>query len=104
MTTLKVHNIESAPEASKGLLEGSQKHTEWFLDCTAFWGAPGILDAYQKLHELFVNSSFNEEELTVVWQSINVEHACHYVPAHTGIRAMMKVDRWLLKLCVTKLL
>jgi hypothetical protein len=29
MTTLKVHNIESAPEASKGLLEGSQKkHTE----------------------------------------------------------------------------
>jgi alkylhydroperoxidase family enzyme len=31
--------------------------------------------------------------LTVVWQSINVEHACHYcVPAHTGIAAMMKVD------------
>jgi hypothetical protein len=56
-------------------------------------GAPGILDAYQQLHELFVNSSFNEEELTVVWQSINVEHACHYcVPAHTGIAAMMKVD------------
>jgi hypothetical protein len=55
--------------------------------------APGILDAYQQLHELFVNSSFNEEELTVVWQSINVEHACHYcVPAHTGIAAMMKVD------------
>jgi hypothetical protein len=23
MTTLKIHNIESAPEASKGLLEGS---------------------------------------------------------------------------------
>lgn len=29
-------------------------------------GAPGILDAYQKLHELFVDSSFNNEELTVV--------------------------------------
>jgi hypothetical protein len=26
------------------------------------------------LHELFVNTSFNEEELTVVWQTINVEH------------------------------
>jgi hypothetical protein len=25
MTTLKVHTIESAPEASKPLLEGSQK-------------------------------------------------------------------------------
>ena len=41
----------------------------------------------------FVNSSFNEEELTVVWQTINVEHECHYcVPAHTGIAVMMKVD------------
>jgi hypothetical protein len=27
--TLKVHTIESAPEASKPL-ERSQKHTEWF--------------------------------------------------------------------------
>jgi alkylhydroperoxidase family enzyme len=56
-------------------------------------GSPGILKAYQTLHELFVNSSFNEEELTVVWQTINVEHECHYcVPAHTGIAGMMKVD------------
>jgi hypothetical protein len=62
-------------------------------DCTAFWQELRDTDAYQQLHELFVNSSFNEEELTVVWQSINVEHACHYcVPAHTGIAAMMKVD------------
>jgi alkylhydroperoxidase family enzyme len=28
-----------------------------------------------------------------VWQTINVEHECHYcVPAHTGIAKMMKVD------------
>jgi alkylhydroperoxidase family enzyme len=93
MTTLKVHNIESAPEASKGLLEGSQSIRNDSRTARRFGRSPGILDAYQKLHELFVNSSFNEEELTVVWQSINVEHACHYcVPAHTGIAAMMKVD------------
>jgi alkylhydroperoxidase family enzyme len=56
-------------------------------------GAPSLLKAYQVLHELFVSSSFNENELTVVWQTINVEHACHYcVPAHTGISGMMKVD------------
>jgi hypothetical protein len=89
MTTLKIHNIESAPEASKGLLEGLKSIRN---DSERRFGrSPGILDAYQQ-HELFVNSSFNEEELTVVWQSINVEHACHYcVPAHT-IAAMMKVD------------
>ncbi|QDO94479.1 carboxymuconolactone decarboxylase family protein [Formosa sediminum] len=94
MTTLKVHNIETAPEASKPLLEKSQK---------AFGMIPGLhgvlasspktLEAYQTLHELFTQTSFNEDELTVVWQTINVEHACHYcVPAHTGIAKMMKVD------------
>ncbi|MCK0145067.1 carboxymuconolactone decarboxylase family protein [Arenibacter sp. F26102] len=94
MTTLKVHNIETAPEASKPLLEKSQKAYGMIPGLHGVLaGAPEVLDAYQKLHELFVNTSFNEEELTVVWQSINVEHACHYcVPAHTGIAKMMKVD------------
>lgn len=40
--------------------------------------APGLLEAYQTVHELFVNSSIDKDEFTVVWQSINVEHACHY--------------------------
>ena len=94
MTTLKVHNIETAPEGSKALLEKSQKAYGMIPGLHGVLaGAPGILEAYQTLHELFVNSSFNEEELTVVWQTINVEHACHYcVPAHTGIAKMMKVD------------
>ena len=94
MTTLKVHNIESAPEASKPFLENSQKAYGMIPGLHGVLAAsPGILQAYQTLHELFVNSSFNEEELTVVWQTINVEHECHYcVPAHTGIAVMMKVD------------
>lgn len=55
--------------------------------------SPEALEAYQKLHSLFESSSFNAEELTVVWQTINVEHECHYcVPAHTAIAHMMKVD------------
>jgi alkylhydroperoxidase family enzyme len=55
--------------------------------------APGLLEGYQTLHNLFLNSSFDAEEQTVVWQTINVEHACHYcVPAHTGIAKSMKVS------------
>ena len=94
MTTLKIHTIESAPEASKSLLENSQKAYGMIPGLHGVLaGAPNILKAYQTLHELFVDSSFNNEELTVVWQTINVEHACHYcVPAHTGIAHMMKVD------------
>lgn len=94
MTTLKIHDIESAPEASKSLLESSQKAYGMIPNLHGVLaGAPEVLDGYQKLHELFTNTSFNNEELTVVWQSINVEHSCHYcVPAHTGIAKSMKVD------------
>lgn len=56
--------------------------------------APTLLEGYQVVHELFQQTSFNAEELTVVWQTINVEHGCHYcVPAHSAIAASMKVDQ-----------
>lgn len=94
MTTLKIHDIESAPEKSKPFLEQSQKANGMIPGLHGVLaGAPGILEGYQTLHKLFTESSFNNDELTVVWQTINVEHECHYcVPAHTGIANMMKVD------------
>ena len=94
MTTLKVHDIESAPEGSKALLENSQKSFGMIPGLHGVLASsPKILEAYQTLHQLFTETSFNNDELTVVWQTINVEHACHYcVPAHTGIAKMMKVD------------
>ncbi len=57
-------------------------------------GAPALLEGYQVLHGLFANgTSFDADEKTVVWQTINVAHECHYcVPAHTGIAKAMKVD------------
>ncbi|MCL7763788.1 carboxymuconolactone decarboxylase family protein [Polaribacter sp. Z014] len=94
MTTLKIHNIETAPEASKALLETSKKAYGMIPGLHGVLAeSPQIFEAYQTLHQLFTDTSFNAEELTVVWQTINVEHACHYcVPAHTGIAKMMKVD------------
>lgn len=94
MSTLKVHTIESAPENSKPLLENSLKSFGMIPNLHGVLAeSPGILEAYQMLHNLFENSAFNNDELTVVWQTINVEHGCHYcVPAHTGIAYMMKVD------------
>ncbi|GAF05584.1 carboxymuconolactone decarboxylase family protein [Saccharicrinis fermentans] len=94
MSTFKIHDVSSAPEKSQPILQNSLK---------AFGSIPGLhgvlaaspetLEAYQTLHKLFTETSFNNDELTVVWQTINVEHECHYcVPAHTGIAKMMKVD------------
>jgi alkylhydroperoxidase family enzyme len=88
------HDLNTAPEASRPLLEKSQK---------AFGRLPGLhkvlaespqaYEAYQLLHKLFIETDFDADELTVVWQAINVEHSCHYcVPAHTGIAKMMKVS------------
>ena len=88
------HDLDTAPEASKPLLEQSQK---------AFGRRPGLhkvlaespqaYEGYQVLHKLFTETDFDAEELTVVWQAINVENECHYcVPAHTGIAKMMKVS------------
>jgi alkylhydroperoxidase family enzyme len=92
--TLKVHSIETAPQQSKALLEKSKKAFGYVPNLHgALAEAPGLLAAYQSLHELFVNSSFDKDEVTVVWQTINVEHACHYcVPAHTAIAKSMNVD------------
>lgn len=94
MTTLKVHNIETAPEGSKSQLEESVKSFGMLPGLHGVLaGSPELLKAYKTIHELFTQTSFNKEELTVVWQTINVEHACHYcVPAHTGIANMMSVD------------
>ncbi|AXT50887.1 carboxymuconolactone decarboxylase family protein [Aquimarina sp. BL5] len=94
MSTLKVYTIESAPEGSKSQLEQSVKSFGMLPGLHGVLaGSPEALKAYKTLHELFSNSSFNAEELTVVWQTINVEHECHYcVPAHTAIANMMKVD------------
>ena len=94
MTTFALHDEATAPDASKPLLAGSRKSFGMVPGLHAVMAeAPGLLEAYKTVHELFVNSSFNNDELTVIWQSINVEHACHYcVPAHTGIAKGMGVD------------
>ena len=94
MLNFPSHDLDTAPEESKPLLENSQK---------AFGRLPGLhkalaespqaFEAYQVLTKLFSDTNFDAEEMTVIWQTINVENECHYcVPAHTGIASMMKVS------------
>lgn len=94
MTDFTLHTVETAPEKSKPILEQSQKTNGMLPNLHAVMAeAPGLLEGYQVLHKLFMDSSFDAEELTVVWQTINVEHNCTYcVPAHTAIAHSMKVS------------
>jgi alkylhydroperoxidase family enzyme len=92
--TFTLHTIETAPKDSKPQLEGSIKDFGMIPNLHAVMAeAPKVLEAYKTLHQLFQASSFNNEELTVIWQTINVEHNCHYcIPAHAAIAHMMNID------------
>ena len=94
MTDFELYDESTAPEASKELLEDSKNSFGMIPGLHAVMAeAPGLLEAYKTVHELFANSSFDKDELTVVWQTVNVEHNCHYcVPAHTAIANSMGVD------------
>ena len=79
MSTFMIHDLDSAPEGSKPLLENSLKGFGMIPNLHGVMAeAPSVLEAYQQLHRLFQDSSFSNDELTVVWQTINVEHECHY--------------------------
>jgi len=94
MSKFTTHTIDSAPEKSKPILEAAQKEMGFVAGLYAVMAeSPETLKGYKQLHQLFTSTSFNAEELTVVWQTINVEHECHYcVPAHTAIAHSMNVD------------
>lgn len=95
MTKFTLHTAETAPQAALPLFENSQKSFGMIPNLHAVMAeSPGLLEAYQRLHALFMASSLTADEQTVVWQTINVEHHCHYcVPAHTAVANMMGVDR-----------
>lgn len=98
MTDFTLHTTDSAPDAAKPLLEKSEQAFGMIPNLHAVMAeAPALLEGYQQLHELAQKTSFNADELTVVWQTINVEHGCHYcVPAHTAIAKNMGVDEELI--------
>lgn len=94
MSKFTFHTVETAPEKSRVMLEGAVKQMGSIPGLYAVMSeSPETLKAYQQLHQLFMATSFDAEELTVVWQTINVEHECKFcVPAHTAIAHSMNVN------------
>ena len=94
MTDFTLYDETNAPEGSKGLLAASKKGFGMIPNLHATMAeSPALLEAYKAVGDLFVKSGFDNDELTVVWQTVNVEHACLYcVPGHTAIAKTMQVD------------
>ncbi|MGJ8562811.1 MAG: carboxymuconolactone decarboxylase family protein [Alphaproteobacteria bacterium] len=95
MTDFTLYDETTAPEGSKALLVGSKKAFGMIPNLHAVMAeSPSLLEAYKTVGDLFQNAGFDKDELTVVWQTVSVENACHYcVPAHTSIAHSMGVDK-----------
>ena len=95
MTTLGLPDKDNIPAESQTLLNQLGKSIGMVPNFHAMLAvSPQALKGYMTLHQLVTETAFNADELTVVWQSINVEHGCHYcVPAHTAVAKGMGVDQ-----------
>ena len=90
----QLHDHSTAPSESKQLLEKVKASSGMIPGLYAVLAeSPEALKAYVELGKIFSQSSLSDEEKTVVWQTINVEHECKFcVPAHTLVAKLMKVD------------
>ncbi|MEM6160961.1 carboxymuconolactone decarboxylase family protein [Erwinia sp. P6884] len=87
MTILKMHNLDSAPSASRSSLQGSIDVFGWIPWQSAYMAeSPALLSSYQFAHDAFCQCSLNEEERAVVWITTGTINQCAYtVQAHNWI-------------------
>ncbi|WP_028109792.1 carboxymuconolactone decarboxylase family protein [Ferrimonas futtsuensis] len=99
MLSFTLYSETDAPSESKPLLAGSRREFGMIPNLHAVMAeSPQLLQAYKMTHQLFCASSFNDAERTVVWQTINGFHECHYcLPAHTAIAHGMGVEAGLIQ-------
>lgn len=93
MQSFEVHDLQSAPPASKPLLERAQ--SEWGFIPTLHGilaeSAP-TLDAYQTLFALSATSSLTPQEQQVVFLAVSALHECEYcVAGHTYLARTAKL-------------
>lgn len=90
MTDYAVHDLQSAPAASRPTLEKAKKTYGQIPNLYGVLAeAPAVVDAYATLTEQYRSTSLGKVEQNVVWLTAAVENDCHYcVPAHTAVAKM----------------
>ncbi len=88
MTDFTVHTHDTAPEASKPILESTQKAFGGMLP--NLYGvmaeSPALVEAYQELGRIFSKTSLTDTERHIVWLTINYENECTYcMAAHSVV-------------------
>jgi uncharacterized peroxidase-related enzyme len=94
MSDFQIHTADTAPEASRPLLEGVQKKMGFFPNLFgAFAESPTALKAYMQLAGIFDETTFTPTERQVILMTANIENGCTYcMAAHSTISAMQGID------------
>ena len=94
MATFTVHTPESAPEASRPILEGVKATFGFLPNLQANMAtSPELLAGYSALWAEFAKSTLTPQEQQVVFLTANFENECHYCMAgHTQLAKMVKLD------------
>jgi uncharacterized peroxidase-related enzyme len=91
---LEINTIDSAPEASRPVLESVQKAYGFVPHLLGVLAAsPVALETYFTVSGLFGRSDFDATEQHVILQTVNAVNACHYcLPVHARIAQGNGVD------------
>lgn len=93
MTNFTIHNADSAPAGSQDLLRETEGRIGMIPNLYGVLAeAPVAVEAYDRLSNLVMQSSFSPTERHVVWFTLNSYHECHYcMAAHTFLAKGEKV-------------
>ena len=91
MTPFPSHDLDSAPDAAKPMLQTAQARFGFIPDIYAkMANAPAALEGYLALLECFDHTSFTAQEQQVIQLAISIENRCEYcVSAHSMIAKQM---------------
>ncbi len=93
MSIFSIHDEQTAPEASRAILEGAKAKYGFLPNLLGGLAeAPAALEAYVTLSDIFDKSSFTPVERQVVILATSAENGCEYcVAAHSTVAFMLRV-------------
>lgn len=94
MNDFKIHTTESAPKASKPVLEAAKKKMGFIPNLMATMAeSPVMIESYLTLMGLFDKTELSETERQIILMTNNRLNACTYcMAAHTAVSKMSGVD------------
>lgn len=90
MTDFETHTIDTAPEASKPLIQGAIKSYGFLPNLLGTMAeAPAMLEGYMKLAGIFDKTDLSETERQIILMTNNRLNGCVYcMAAHTSLSQM----------------